>query len=54
MPWKEMDTVLLREEFVILAMADGANVSTLCSRFGISRLTGYKWLGRYRLEGLKA
>lgn len=41
----------LREEFVGLAMAPGANVSDLCRRFGIERSTGHKWLKRYRLEG---
>ena len=37
-----------REEFVRLALADGANRSELCRRFGISRDKGYKWLRRYR------
>ena len=41
----------LREEFVGLALAPGANVSDLCRRFGIERSTGHKWLGRYRSEG---
>ena len=41
----------LREEFVGLAMAPGANVSDLCRRFGIERSTGHKWLKRYRSEG---
>ena len=33
---------------------DDANVSSLCRRFGISRRTGYKWIGRYRLGGAAA
>jgi len=37
-----------RMEFVRLASAEGANVSELCRRFGISRKTGYKWLTRHR------
>jgi transposase InsO family protein len=40
----------LRSEFVSLARAPGANVSVLCRRFGISRKTGYKWLGREGTE----
>ena len=36
----------LRLEFVMLASQPEANVSALCRRFGISRKTGYKWLGR--------
>jgi transposase InsO family protein len=36
----------LRKEFCGLAGQEGANVSELCRRFGISRKTGYKWLAR--------
>jgi transposase InsO family protein len=52
MPWKECDQVSLRREFVELAMVEGANVSALCRRFGISRKSGYKWLERYRAQGV--
>ena len=41
----------LREEFVRLALSDGANRRELCRRFGISAQTGYKWLRRYAAEG---
>jgi len=50
MPWNEVSAVSLRREFVMLASAEGANVSALCRRFGISRKTGYKWLARSRHE----
>jgi transposase InsO family protein len=53
MPWPEVDTVSLRREFVVLAGQPGANVAELCRRFGISRKTGYKMLGRFRVEGLE-
>ena len=46
MPWSEVSVMDLRLEFVMLAEQPGANVSALCRRFGISRKTGYKWLGR--------
>jgi transposase InsO family protein len=46
MPWQEVSIVDQRREFVMLASLEGANVSALCARFGISRPTGYKWLGR--------
>lgn len=42
----------LRAEFVQLANQPEANMSRLCRRYGISRPTGYKWLRRYRQEGL--
>ena len=46
MPWQEITIVSSRKEFVMLASKEGANISELCSRFGISRTTGYKWLKR--------
>jgi transposase InsO family protein len=36
-----------REEFVRLASMEGANLSDLSRRFGVSRKTAYKWLGRW-------
>lgn len=51
MPWKEVTVVSLRKEFVTLAMTDDSNISRLCSRFGISRKTGYKWINRFFEEG---
>lgn len=51
MAWKECDRVSQRKEFVRLASVEGANVSRLCARFGVSRKTGYKWLARFREEG---
>jgi transposase InsO family protein len=46
MPWMEASTMTLRDEFVSLARCTDSNVASLCRRFGISRKTGYKWLGR--------
>ncbi len=39
-------------EFVRLAGVEGSNISAWCSRFGIACKTGYKWLKRYREEGI--
>jgi transposase InsO family protein len=50
MPWREVSVMELRGEFVMLASHPDANVSALCRRFGISRKTGYKWLGRAACE----
>ena len=52
MPWKEETLMSLRLDFVRLAELNGANMSQLCDRFGISRVTGYKWLERYQEQGL--
>ena len=46
MAWKDVSVMSERVEFVVLASAEGANVSELCRRFGASRKTGYKWLSR--------
>ena len=51
MPMRELSVVEQREAFVGLATMIGANRSGLCREFGISRKTGYKWLGRHRLAG---
>lgn len=40
-----------RLEFVMLAGAPDANISALCSAFGISRKTGYKWLDLFEEQG---
>lgn len=52
MPWQERSTVSLKQEFVVLATQDGANLSELCARFQISRPTGYAWLRRYQEAGV--
>lgn len=51
MPWKEVSTVSLRKEFVVLASQPQVNKRELCRRFGISPETGYKWLRRYTQAG---
>lgn len=48
MPWKEVSAMSARTEFLDLARLPGANRSQLARRFGISRKTAYKWLGRER------
>jgi transposase InsO family protein len=47
MGWQEMSVTDQRQEFVMLASLSGANVSSLCERFGISRQTGHLWLRRF-------
>lgn len=51
MPWQEVSTMALRQEFVSLVSQEGANMRELCRRYGISPPTGYKWLERYRAQG---
>src|SRR5690606_2867007 len=54
MPWKECDRMSLREELVMLASGENANVSELCRRFGVSRRGFYKWRSRGRRGGIEA
>src|ERR1043166_3656043 len=58
MPWLATDTVKERTKFVLkwqerFNEAEGGrvNVAELCRMFGISRQTGYEWIGRYRESG---
>ncbi len=46
MPWQESSVMELRQEFVLLAVQEEANMRELCRRFRISPTTGYKWLAR--------
>lgn len=52
MPWQEMTPMSQREEFIRFASHPDVDISQLCHRYGISRKTGYKWLQRYRREGI--
>ena len=52
MPWQELVTMGIREEFVLRAQAPEANIAGLCREYGVSRKTGYKWLERFKEQGL--
>jgi transposase InsO family protein len=52
MPFREVSVMDRKREFVVFGASEGANVRELCRRFGVSPTTGYKWLDRYRREGL--
>jgi len=51
MPWKETSPVLERHHFVQDLDSGHWTMTELCVRYGISRVTGYKWLDRYRQSG---
>lgn len=51
MPFEDIGVMDQKEEFVRLALMEGANVSALCARYGIGRTCGHKLIGRYREEG---
>src|SRR4026208_2520835 len=51
MPWQETNPVLERRHFVQDARSGHWKMSELCLRYGVSRVTGYKWLDRYQQGG---
>jgi len=42
-----------RHEFVLLAGQENANVRQLCRQYGISSATAYKWLRRFKAQGIE-
>lgn len=51
MPWQEVSTMALRQEFVTMVQQGTVTLSEVCRRFRISRKTGYKWLARVAAAG---
>lgn len=53
MAWRETGAMDERVRFVAACLEDDETMSALCASYGISRKTGYKWLGRYRERGVE-
>ena len=51
MPWKEVDLVNIRKEFVLESYKARCSFSDLCRRYGVSTKTGYKWVERFEEQG---
>ena len=47
MPWKESSVVSEKSKFLEQFLTEDLPFTELCAQFGISRKTGYKWVGRY-------
>jgi putative transposase len=54
MPWSVETPMSQRRELVEDAQRALSTMRELCARYGISRRDGYKWLTRYREQGLSA
>ena len=52
MPWKETCTMNERELFINAWLERVTSITQLCKRFDISRNTGYKWIERFKAEGM--
>ena len=53
MPWETVNVEQRRVEFVVKALEGKEPMTALCHEFGIRRSTGYKWLKRWKDEGLE-
>lgn len=53
MPWMETCPVKERMRFVMVVESGLFSMAEACERYGISRVTGYKWWDRYQKEGAK-
>ena len=51
MAWRETSVMDDRVRFIGDYLSGDFTMTALCDRHGISRKTGYKWLGRYESEG---
>ena len=51
MPWKELNAMELRKQFIADWSAGRRTVMELCALHAISRKTAYKWIERYELAG---
>ena len=52
MPWKETIVYEERMKFVVAWKEGGWSMTDLCREFGISRVTGYKYVEQYESQGL--
>ncbi|PCI40573.1 MAG: IS481 family transposase [Elusimicrobia bacterium] len=52
MPWKETCVMNEKRKFILDWLCGDWTMLALCEHFGISRKTGYKILGRFKVEGL--
>lgn len=52
MPWRHIEPMQQREEFVEAYESGLFSLSELCIEYAVSRKTAYKWLARYEQEGV--
>ena len=51
MPFKGVDVMDVKQEFVLRSLGDRGVFTELCREYSISTKTGYKWLQRFLEEG---
>src|SRR5580693_6410442 len=53
MGWRTETVSEQRLELVTMCSKADANISELCRRYGVSRRVAYKWMRRYREQGME-
>lgn len=53
MGWNETSVKDERRRFALEYLSDHFTMSEICARFGVSRVTGYKWIERFRALGFE-
>ena len=53
MPWKDTTTMEQKVEFICEWLSQKYTITELCEKFGITRPTGYRIIGRYEKEGIE-
>ncbi len=53
MPWKEINVMSQKLEFVLKSFKMEKSFTELCTEYGISTKTGYKWKERFYEEGVE-
>ena len=53
MPWQEVCVQERRIRFIHDWQKQEDSMAELCRRYGISRRVGYKWIERYKLDGIE-
>jgi transposase-like protein len=51
MPFKGVDVMGLKKEFLLRSFEKGRTFTELCREYNISTKTGYKWKKRFLTEG---
>jgi putative transposase len=52
MPWKKVEPLSQKKEFVLKSFGKPQNFRALCKEYGISTKTGYKWKNRFLEDGM--
>ena len=52
MPWQEVCVQEQRVRFIHEWQKQEDSMAELCRRYGVSRRVGYKWLARYKQDGI--